>query len=380
MVANKNKVDLSQMPQRDLIYAVRVSRFSIRAKKARLPFFVPLVCLVLLPAKAAQSADGAKLYAQNCAACHGTTGHGGVGVPLSLPDFLATVDDNYLRETIRVGRPGRVMPAFARLGDAEIEAIVTHIRSWQTKPAFETATVRPGSAVRGAELFAKHCASCHGTHGEGGHGTGVTFSRPRDLPVLAPALNNPGFLASASDAMLKSTLMRGRQGTPMLPAQKLGLRERAVDDIVAHVRAFGKAPLARDVVDLEREPAVLMRESPYSIEETVEKLKVAVNAANMRLIRVEPFDKGFVPEGRERKTHVIVDACDFEFLNDALKVDPRIGLFLPCRFTVLEHDGRVYAMSVNPKRLGAIFNNRELDQLCTRMKQVYTGILEEGIF
>lgn len=368
------------MPQRDLIYAVRVSRFSIRAKKARLPFFVPLVCLVLLPAKAAQSADGAKLYAQNCAACHGTTGHGGVGVPLSLPDFLATVDDNYLRETIRVGRPGRVMPAFARLGDAEIEAIVTHIRSWQTKPAFETATVRPGSAVRGAELFAKHCASCHGTHGEGGHGTGVTFSRPRDLPVLAPALNNPGFLASASDAMLKSTLMRGRQGTPMLPAQKLGLRERAVDDIVAHVRAFGKAPLARDVVDLEREPAVLMRESPYSIEETVEKLKVAVNAANMRLIRVEPFDKGFVPEGRERKTHVIVDACDFEFLNDALKVDPRIGLFLPCRFTVLEHDGRVYAMSVNPKRLGAIFNNRELDQLCTRMKQVYTGILEEGIF
>ena len=41
----------------------------------------------------------------------------------------------------------------------------------------------------------------------GGKGTGVTFSRKRDLPVIAPALNNVGFLASASDNMIKDTIM-----------------------------------------------------------------------------------------------------------------------------------------------------------------------------
>ena len=32
------------------------------------------------------AADGAALYAQNCAACHGDKGSGGIGVPLAMAD------------------------------------------------------------------------------------------------------------------------------------------------------------------------------------------------------------------------------------------------------------------------------------------------------
>ena len=66
----------------------------------------------------ASTPDGAKLYAQNCAACHGVNGQGGIGVPLSLPSFQATADDQYLKRSIRLGRPGRVMPAFTQLDAA----------------------------------------------------------------------------------------------------------------------------------------------------------------------------------------------------------------------------------------------------------------------
>lgn len=172
-----------------------------------LPFLLaavlPAAAEQALPARCAAAADGARLYAQQCAACHGSQGGGGVGVPLPLPDFLAQVDDNYLRRTIRLGRPGRVMPAFRQLSDAEVEAIVRHIRSWQHGPAKKLPAVGPGDPARGAELYARHCAACHGANGEGGHGTGVTFLRPRELPILAPALDNPGFLAAASDALIK---------------------------------------------------------------------------------------------------------------------------------------------------------------------------------
>jgi hypothetical protein len=62
--------------------------------------------LGLLAAPAAQSAyDGAGLFRPHCAACHGATGSGGVGVPLSLPDFLAIVDDDYLMKSIRIADP-----------------------------------------------------------------------------------------------------------------------------------------------------------------------------------------------------------------------------------------------------------------------------------
>ena len=40
---------------------------------------------------------GDELYAAHCSACHGDTGAGGVGVPLSLPSFLDSVEDNFLR-------------------------------------------------------------------------------------------------------------------------------------------------------------------------------------------------------------------------------------------------------------------------------------------
>ena len=166
-------------------------------------------CLLALAVRAAP--DGAVLFAGHCAACHGDAGQGGVGVPLALPSFLDSVDDRFLKLTIRHGRPGRVMPAFGALSDAQIDAIVSYIRGWSKQPApqFVDEPVK-GDPEHGKALFARHCAICHGVDGEGGKGTGVTFSRPRDLPIIAPALNNSGFLLAATDAMLRQTLQRGQ--------------------------------------------------------------------------------------------------------------------------------------------------------------------------
>ncbi len=69
------------------------------------------------------------------------------------------------------------------------------------------------AAPDGAKLYGRNCAACHGANGEGSKGTGVTFLRSRDLPIMAPALHNPGFLAAATDAMIKATLLHGRKGT-----------------------------------------------------------------------------------------------------------------------------------------------------------------------
>lgn len=338
--------------------------------------------LLALPGRAPWAAhDGKRLYAEHCAACHGVRGAGGVGVPLSLPDFLAVAGDGYLRKTIRLGRPGRVMPAFRLLSDAEVDAIVKYIRGWNTSNVSRQAmAIRRGDPERGEKLYLARCASCHGKHGEGGHGTGVTFSRPRDLPILAPALNNPGFHAAASSSMIKATLMYGRRGTPMRSFLEQGLTERDIDDIVAYVRAFANAPAPAGARILESESAVIVRESSDTLANTVERLKNAVSAANMRIIRVVPFEQGLVEKGHEDPKQIIVDSCDFEFLNKALKVDPRVGLFLPCRITVAEHEGKVLVMSVNPKRLSAIFNNSELNELCERMFRIYTNIIEEATF
>lgn len=339
-----------------------------------------LLALLALPLSAAWAApDGARLYARNCAACHGEDGSGGIGVPLALPSFQATVDDAYLRKTIRIGRPGRVMPAFAQLSDAEVDAIVAHVRSWyKGKPPVYDPTPIAGDAAKGAALFGKHCAGCHGANGEGGHGTGVTFSRPRDLPIMPPALHNPGYLASASDAMIKATLVRGREGTPMVSFKQHGLSDRDLDNIVAFVRSLEKVPLASGKQVLETDEPVIVVDSPYDLATTIENVKRAATSNNFIFIREQDLDSGIAPEGKENPKQHIVYFCNFGFLNRALATDPRVGLFLPCRVTVVEEGGKVKMMTVNPKRLSKIFNNAELNEMCDEMTKQYRAILEEA--
>ncbi|KVW96709.1 c-type cytochrome [Thiobacillus denitrificans] len=337
-----------------------------------------LAGLGLSPALAAP--DGAKLYGRNCAACHGETGTGGIGVPLALPSFQAGISDDYLRKTIRLGRPGRVMPSFDHLDKAEIEAIVRHVRGWNKGPA-ATYSTRPvkGDPVHGRQLFGQYCAACHGANGEGSKGTGVTFSRPRDLSIMAPALHNPGFLAAATDAMIKATLMHGRKGTPMTSFLKQGLKEKDIDDIVSYVRSFEKQPLPESAQVLDVESPVIVRDSSYDLKTTVENVKQAVTTNNFFYGRVQTLEYGLIEPARENPKQVIVYFCNISLLNQALAVDPRVGMFLPCRITILERDdGKVQVMSVNPKVLSRLFNNAELNRLCEQMSESYTRIMEEA--
>ena len=341
-------------------------------------WLLPLLWLGLAPAFGAP--DGQRLYDRNCAACHGSNGTGGVGVPLALPDFQYQVTDDYLATTIRKGRPGRVMPAFEELSDAEVEALVNHVRSLAPgRPIDLGKQPVEGDPQRGQALFQQHCVSCHGADGRGSPGTGVTFSRQRELPIMAPALNNPGFLAAASDQMIKAALMNGREGTPMDSFLKNGLSEEDIDDIVSYVRSFDAAG-APEPHEGEPEPATLTYDSPFDLETTVESIERAVVGKNFRPIRTQPLEEGLVPTGEEDPRQVVVYFCNFEFLDRALAIDPRVGLFLPCRVTAVERDGKVQVTSINPKRLASLFNNNELDRLCDDMHQLYTSIMEEATF
>ena len=337
---------------------------------------IVIALTVLLPGRSSAAPDGADLYQRNCAVCHGVDGNGGVGIPLYLRDFLAVASDDYLRSTIRVGRPGRIMPAFPGLSDAEVNAIVGYIRAWPTQPAPEySGETLPGDAGRGKTLFTSHCASCHGEHGEGGAGTGVTFSRPREAQIEAPALNNPGFQQSVTDGMLKATLLRGRKGTPMPSIKSLGLQEQDADDLVAYLRSL-KGP---DLEKVTGDPEPVIRfESSYDLAQTLENLKQAVVGRNFRIIRVQYLDTGLAEPGKEDRRKVMLYFCNFAFLNDALAIDPRVGLFLPCRITLTETEHGVEVMSINPKNLSRLFNNSKLDDYCEQMHDVYAEIMEEA--
>ncbi len=324
------------------------------------------------------SSRGEALYNENCSICHGEDGSGGMGIPLSSASFLDAASTQYIKQTIRLGRPGRVMPSFYWMPDADIAAIIDYMNDWRkTAPRVWSARPIEGDPQIGKQLYQTHCASCHGEDAKGGKGTGMHFSRPTDIPVTATALNNQGFLHSAPDEMLYFIIKYSRQGSIMPAASQLGLSAQQVNDIVSYIRSFQRDDLYKDAAYAE-EPPTLMVESPYSFDETLVNVKRAIAGANFIHIRDQALTEGLEVAMDKDNRQTMVYFCNFNFLYDALKIDPRIGMFLPCRITITEQAGKVQMMSINPKHLSQLFNNNELDESCDKMYELYLGILEDA--
>ena len=142
------------------------------------------------------------LYSRHCAACHGDDGYGGKAYALNKKGLLLTVDLDYLINSIRYGRPLSGCPSFeGKLSAEKIKAIATFIKGWQRGELLEAPdyAVLPAKSDRGEFLF-NICGACHGLKAEG---------------AMGPPLLDPGFLKSASDTVIRRTIMYGRPGTPM---------------------------------------------------------------------------------------------------------------------------------------------------------------------
>ncbi|MEM9068702.1 MAG: c-type cytochrome [Myxococcota bacterium] len=190
-------------------------------------------------ARDAQLVAGGQDYRTYCGLCHGDEGEGYTADnanALANQDFLVSVTDDFLRENIAEGHPGTPMAAYAQrrggpLSDTEIDQLVAYIRAWQTEPTAELPEPGEGNAERGAPVYAERCASCHGDEGQG---------------VSAVSLNNPRFLASASDAQVRYAIAHGRRGTPM-PAFEGDLQDQTIDDLVAVIRGWQREATTQDI-------------------------------------------------------------------------------------------------------------------------------------
>jgi mono/diheme cytochrome c family protein len=88
---------------------------------------------------AAAPSPGARLYLQNCVACHQRNGEGVPGVQPSLAGTVVTTGDPEVLlawvmygvrpETLPKGRYRGVMPQYAYLSDADLAVLTTYVRA-----------------------------------------------------------------------------------------------------------------------------------------------------------------------------------------------------------------------------------------------------------
>jgi mono/diheme cytochrome c family protein len=84
----------------------------------------------------ADAAQGEQIYQQNCSACHGAQGEGGIGPAMRDSEYIQTAGDPAITETIAAGRAGTAMAAWSqanggRLTDAQIADVVAFLYTLQ---------------------------------------------------------------------------------------------------------------------------------------------------------------------------------------------------------------------------------------------------------
>jgi cbb3-type cytochrome c oxidase subunit III len=171
------------------------------------------------------------LYAEYCVACHGASGEGLVANPPLNSVGIQEMDTETLFKTIERGRYNTSMAAFGVdesgvLSDYELDSLVTLLQygSWiEVAARVKTLGLTPPDMVQvevseellasvaalpdgdvlslGLNIYAEHCAACHGANGEG--------------TAVAPTLNTLDLLTRYTTSDLTRIVNQGVPGTIM---------------------------------------------------------------------------------------------------------------------------------------------------------------------
>ena len=185
-------------------------------------------------------AGGKAAFKDNCATCHGTGGAGAPGYPnLNDDDWIWGGDIGNLYVTIKYGirmhDEGRqsMMPSYGDMFSREdIDAVADYVvklseGSNQLAVGVEGADGEKTYADRGTEIFAQHCATCHGVDGKGDYEYGA--------PNLADAI----WLKSddGSREAIISQIRNSKHG--QMPAWVDRLDEDTIRELAIYVHSLG---------------------------------------------------------------------------------------------------------------------------------------------
>ncbi|PJE80160.1 Cbb3-type cytochrome c oxidase subunit CcoP2 [invertebrate metagenome] len=161
---------------------------------------------------------GRRIFANNCAQCHGMDAGGSFGFPdLTDGSWLYGGTPEAIEETLIYGRQGQ-MPAWeAILGNRDINNVTHYVRELSGLNTDASQTERD----HGKKIYQQVCMACHDQNG-----TGNTL-------LGAPNLTDNKWLYGSSHAQIAYTLRKGRNG--VMPAWKDFLGKDRVHLVAAYV-------------------------------------------------------------------------------------------------------------------------------------------------
>lgn len=157
-----------------------------------------------------------RLFANNCAVCHGADGGGNYGFPnLTDNDWLYGGTPEKIKESLVHGRAGNMPPWGPIIGEANVLAVTEYVLALGGREFDKT------QVEQGGKVFQQNCAACHGVDGAGNQLLG------------APNLVDNIWLYDGSREGIAQSVRFGRAN--VMPAQKDKLQDEKIHLLAAYV-------------------------------------------------------------------------------------------------------------------------------------------------
>ncbi len=171
---------------------------------------------------------GQRLFANNCAVCHGSDARGATGFPDLTDDaWLYGGEPLQIKTSIVNGRRG-MMPALGgALGEEAVTQVANYVYSLNGRRPAD-----PEAAKAGESVYMTNCAACHGPEGKGNTAMG------------APDLTDDAWLYAGSLESIREAVVDGRQGNMPAFGESLGPERAHV--LAAYVHGLAEREDAND--------------------------------------------------------------------------------------------------------------------------------------
>ena len=118
-------------------------------------------------------------------------------------------------------------------------------------------------------------------------------------------------------------------------------------------------------------------DKPFEVvAENIEK-QTAEN--KFRVLAVHNVQETLAEKGLERGPLKIIEICNAGFAHNALQKDPRVALFMPCRYAVYAENDKTVVKLLSPTMISQFMPEAGLDELAGDVDKTMKSIMKASV-
>ena len=98
-----------------------------------------------------------------------------------------------------------------------------------------------------------------------------------------------------------------------------------------------------------------------------------------RVLAVHDVQATLAEKGLERESLKIIEVCNAKFAHAALKQEPTVALFMPCRFAVYSENGRTIVKLARPTMIAQMMPDAGLNELAAEVEVTLKKVMAAAV-